>query len=69
MTTHEIRALPSKEKLQIMEVLWEDMRDCCETTPVPPELIALLRIRREKVVSGNAKLLEWDKVKFAIGRG
>jgi hypothetical protein len=69
MTTQEIRTLPTEEKFQIMEALWTDMQAHYEATSLSPELLSLLRHRKDRVEKGEAKLLEWDKVKFAIGRG
>lgn len=69
MTTLEIKSLPAEEKLHLMEVLWEDMRERYEQTPVSQKVIDLLRERRARVERGEAQLLDWDNVKFAIGRG
>ena len=69
MTVQEIKTLPADEKVRIMEAIWEDMRGHYEKTPVSPEMIGLLKERRERVERGEARLLDWDKVKFAIGRG
>jgi hypothetical protein len=69
MTALQIKALPTEEKLRIMEAIWEDMRDRYENAHVPPEVITLLRHRQERVTKGEAKFLDWDQVKSAIGRG
>jgi len=69
MTTLEIKTLPTEEKLRIMEVIWEDMRDRYEASPVSQKVIDLLNERRARVERGEVQLLEWDKVKLAIGRG
>jgi hypothetical protein len=69
MTALQIKTLPAEEKLQIMEAIWEDMRDRYENAPVPSEVIDLLRHRQERVATGEAKFLDWDQVKSAIGRG
>ncbi len=69
MTTQQIRTLPTEEKLQIMEAIWEDMRMHYESAPIPSETITLLRHRQDRVDRGESKLLEWDIVKSAIGRG
>jgi hypothetical protein len=69
MTTQEIRVLPADEKVRIMAAIWEDMRDHYEDAPIPQEVIDLLKERQARVNSGEAQLLDWDKVKFAIGRG
>ena len=69
MTAQEIKTLSSEEKVRIMEVIWEDMRERYEKTPDSPELIELLHERRARAESGEAKILEWDKIKASIGRG
>jgi hypothetical protein len=69
MTTQEIRTLPTDEKVRIMAAIWEDMRDHYEEAPISQEVIDLLKERQARVDRGEAQLLDWDKVKFAIGRG
>ncbi|HVE15407.1 MAG TPA: addiction module protein [Chthoniobacterales bacterium] len=69
MTTQQIKSLPAEEKLQIMEAIWEDMRDHYENAPIAPEVIDLLRHRQARVAAGDAKFLDWDQVKSALGRG
>lgn len=69
MTAQEVRTLPTEEKFQIMETLWEDMRERFETAEISPQLRDLLRDRRARVEKGEARLLDWDSVKFSIGRG
>jgi predicted small metal-binding protein len=69
MTTQEIRTLPIEEKVRIMAAIWEDMRDHHEEAPISEDVIDLLKERQARVNRGEAQLLDWDKVKFAIGRG
>lgn len=69
MTTQEIRTLPADEKIRIMATIWEDMRDHYDEFPISQEVIDLLKNRQARVDRGEAQLLDWDKVKFAIGRG
>lgn len=52
-----------------MEAIWDDMRDHYEEAPISQEVIDLLKERQARVERGEARLLDWDKVKFAIGRG
>ena len=68
MTAAEVRALPVKEKFQIMEALWEDLRDRFEGSEIAESHKELLDARRERVESGDARLLAWDDVKGSIGR-
>jgi hypothetical protein len=69
MITQEIRTLPIDEKVRIMAAIWEDMRDHYEDAPISQDVIDLLEERRSRINRGEAQLLDWDKVKFAIGRG
>jgi putative addiction module component (TIGR02574 family) len=68
MTLTEIRKLPIKEKLHIMEVLWEDLRSQVQEEPVPDWHKELLDNRRKAVEAGHEKVLDWDQVKDSIGK-
>jgi transcription-repair coupling factor (superfamily II helicase) len=68
MTAEEVKALPLAQKVQIMEALWEDLRDRFEQSEVPQRIKDLLDLRRVRVQQGSAKLLDWDAVKSSIGR-
>ncbi len=68
MSVSEIKRLPLREKLQIMEVLWDDLNERFESLEVSPEIRSLLDDRRARVQRGDARLLDWDSVKGTIGR-
>jgi putative addiction module component (TIGR02574 family) len=68
MTAEEVKALPLTQKIQIMEALWEDLRDRFEQSEVPQRIRDLLDQRRVRVQQGTAKVLDWDAVKSSIGR-
>jgi hypothetical protein len=68
MTAEEVRTLPMAQKMQIMEVLWEDLRDRFENAEVPERLKDVLDQRRARARDGSAKILDWDSVKSGIGR-
>lgn len=68
MTAEEVRALPLAQKVQIMEALWEDLRDRFEQSDVPQRIKDLLDQRRVRVREGAAKVLDWDAVKSGVGR-
>jgi putative addiction module component (TIGR02574 family) len=68
MTAEEVRTLPLAQKMQIMEAIWEDLRDRFEQTELPQRLKDLLDQRRARVREGSAKILDWDTVKSGIGR-
>lgn len=69
MTIAEAKAMPLEQKFQIMEALWDDMRDRFEATPVSDEVKAMLDARRHRVACGQTKILDWNQVKLALGRG
>jgi putative addiction module component (TIGR02574 family) len=68
MTAEEVRTLPLAQKLQLMEAIWEDLRDRFEQSELPQRLKDLLDQRRARVREGSAKVLDWDTVKSGIGR-
>jgi putative addiction module component (TIGR02574 family) len=68
MSIAEIHQLPIEEKLQMMEALWEDLREHFERMPIPAAHRALLDERRARVQNGTATLRDWDAVKTSIGR-
>lgn len=68
MSLTEIRKLPVKEKLQIMEVLWEDLRSQVQEEPVPGWHKELLDSRRKAIEEGREKILDWDEVKDTLGK-
>lgn len=69
MTIAEAKAMPIGQKFQLMEALWEDMRERFESMPVSEEVKALLDERRERAARGETKLLDWNQIKQALGRG
>lgn len=68
MTIEEVRTLPVAEKIQIMEAIWQDMRERVEQADVPQQLKDLLDQRRARAGDGSARVLDWDGVKAGIGR-
>lgn len=63
MSVSEILNLPLKEKFHIMELLWDDMRGEIDAAEVPQEHRELLDSRRARIERGEARLLDWDRVK------
>lgn len=51
-----------------MRNLWEDLWHGIENSPETSEIIELLDQRAARIGSGEAELLDWDKVKGSIGR-
>jgi putative addiction module component (TIGR02574 family) len=68
MTGEELRALPTAEKLRIMETLWNDLRERSDSAPVSQEVQDLLDARRARFRSGVSRLHDWDAVKGQLGR-
>ncbi len=68
MSIAEIHQLPIEEKFQIIEALWDDLRDRFERMSIPEAHHTLLDERRARVQSGAARLFDWDAVKTTIGR-
>ena len=68
MTTEDIKALSVERKIQIMEAIWEDLRERFEGSEISPQQQQLLDRRRARVREGAAKLLDWDAVKGTLGR-
>jgi hypothetical protein len=68
MSVTEISQLPLLEKLQIMEVIWEDLRQRAEGMGVSAAERELLDNRRQRVANGQARILDWDAVKDSIGK-
>lgn len=68
MSLTDVSQLSLREKLQIMESIWHDLRDHAEKQDVPPSHQELLNSRRVRVVTGKTMLRDWDQVKHTIGR-
>ncbi len=68
MTAAEIKSLSVAEKMCLMEALWEDFRERIEQSEIPQRHKEILDARRERVRTGEAKLLDWELVKASIGR-
>ncbi len=70
MSIAEITKLSKREKFQIMEVLWDDMRSTIDQaeTDIPMNHKDILDSRRARVENGDSKLLDWDEVKDTVGK-
>ena len=68
MAAEDLKALTIERKIQIMEAIWEDLRDRFDRLDVPQQQKDLLDRRRARVREGAAQLLDWDSVKGTIGR-
>ena len=68
MSIADIKKLSLREKLQVMEMIWDDLRGTVEGADVPQAHKDLLDERRHRVSTGEAKIHSWDEVKGSIGR-
>jgi hypothetical protein len=68
MSVAELKDLPLREKLRIMEEIWLELRENVAGMAIPEDHRKLLDVRRARVESGQSKLHDWDEVKNGIGR-
>lgn len=68
MSIAEIRSLPFCEKLQIVEVIWNDMSMLVDDLDVSPGTRALLDERMTRIQNGSAEVRDWDSEKFSLGK-
>jgi len=68
MTAEEVKSWPMAQKMRVMEVLWQDLRERFEHAEASPQLQELLDRRRSRVRAGATEILDWDSVKSSIGR-
>ena len=68
MSIAEVNNLTLREKLQIMEAIWIDLRQHVDALDAPQEHRDLLDSRRDRVASSQAALYDWDQVKHTIGK-
>jgi hypothetical protein len=55
-----------KEKLAVMESLWEDLSRSPDSIESPDWHKAILELRREKVATGTARFVDWEAAKAEI---
>ena len=64
----DLKSMTLEEKLLTMRNLWDDMRKNIENSAESKDICTLLDNRVTRIESGEAELLDWDKVKGSIGR-
>jgi putative addiction module component (TIGR02574 family) len=62
----EIRQLPLREKLMMMEALWESISQREEQLEVPQWHKDILDERERLVKEGKAKFVDWEEAKKQI---
>lgn len=68
MSIAEIQNLPLRQKLQILEVLWNDLNERAEAMGVTPVERELLDHRLARVRDEEVEIHEWDSVKKNLGK-
>lgn len=68
MSISEVNNLSLREKFQVMELIWADLRDHVDKLDIPTAHKQLLDSRQERVTSGMASIQDWDQVKHSIGK-
>lgn len=68
MSIAEVRNLPLREKLQILEAIWEDLSAHVDAMGISPAERELLDTRIERVQNGETEIHDWDSVKHSLGR-
>ena len=63
MSITEVRQLPIREKIEMMETLWEDLQSHVDSAPVPEAHRRLLDQRRTAVEAGTEPVEDWESVK------
>ena len=64
----EVRSLPLREKLQILEVIWEDLSSHVDNMEISPGERELLDSRLNRLRDGETDIHDWDLVKNSLGR-
>ena len=68
MSIAEVKKLTLREKIQIMEAIWIDLRQHVDGLDAPKEHRDLLDSRRNRVAAGQASIRDWDEVKHSVGK-
>ena len=61
-----LHQLPLKEKLFVMEALWDDLSQAGNALPVPQWHRDVLDERESKIAEGTAKFIDWEVAKQEI---
>ena len=68
MSITEIKKLPLREKFQIMEALWEDMREEVEEADIPDSHKRILDDCAARVAAGEERFFDLEEARQMIGR-
>jgi len=68
INVEEIRSMPLRDKLQLIETLWDDIARREDELEVPQWQKDLLDEHERSVESGDARFLDWDEAKQQIAK-
>jgi putative addiction module component (TIGR02574 family) len=68
INVEEIRLLPLRDKLQMIETLWDDIARREDELEIPQWQRDLLDERERLVESGKAEFLDWEDAKQQISK-
>ncbi len=60
--TAALRALPASEKLELIELLWDDLGESDVAIPLPDWVDAVARKRSDEMISGAVQSLTHEEV-------
>ena len=63
---HALHQSPLKEKLFVMEALWDDLSQTETALPVPQWHQEILDERESQIATGAAKFIDWETAKQEI---
>lgn len=66
MNTLELSQFSLREKFQIMQSIWEELRSTVDRYDVPQSHKDILDERRRRADCGESKILDWDHVKHTL---
>ena len=66
ISLQSLHALPLKEKLFVMEALWDDISAAESELEVPVWQKEILDVREEAVAAGTARFIDWEDAKKEI---
>lgn len=61
-----LHQLPLKEKLFVMEALWDDLSQTEDSLPMPQWHKDVLDERESQIAAGTAKFIDWEYAKKEI---
>jgi putative addiction module component (TIGR02574 family) len=59
----ELHKLPKKDKIELVQLLWEDIAKEQEYNVLPPDHMLILNERLEKIDKGETSFKSWEEVR------